>query len=106
MRKILLAAAVAGSALALAACSDAGDTEADETVEAMNADAETATDNAGEEVEATAGGTAASIEAAADAAALSAILSSRTWRATAPSACPRRSSREARSPRSTPSTPG
>ncbi len=68
MRKIILAAAVAGSALALAACSDAGDTEADETVEAMNADAETATDNAGEEVEATAGGTAASIEAAADAA--------------------------------------
>lgn len=71
MRKIILAAAVAGSALGLAACSETAD-QAGETVDAMAADTEAnaeavagAAAEAGEAVEGAAADTA---EAAEDAA--------------------------------------
>ncbi len=44
MRKIILAAAIATAALGLSACSNKTEAEADETVEAMNADAEASAD--------------------------------------------------------------
>jgi hypothetical protein len=69
MRKIILAAAIATSALGLAACSEKTETETGEAVDAMAADAEAATDTAVEGAEAAADATAEGAEAAADAAA-------------------------------------
>lgn len=50
MRKIILAA-VATAALGLSACSNNTEEKADETVEAMNADAEANLDSAGDAIE-------------------------------------------------------
>jgi hypothetical protein len=72
MRKIILAAAIATSALGLAACGNEAETETDETVEAMTTDADAA-DNAGEEIEATVTEGAADVEAAAEGAADNAV---------------------------------
>ncbi len=68
MRKIILAAAIATSALGLAACGDNAETETDETVEAIDEDAATA-DEAGAAIEGTVTEGAAEIEADAEAAA-------------------------------------
>jgi hypothetical protein len=69
MRKIILAAALATSALGLAACSQKAENETSEAVEAMAADAEAATDAAAEGAEAAADASAEGVEAAADKAA-------------------------------------
>lgn len=69
MRKIILAAAIATSALGLAACSETTETEAGEAVDAAATDAAAATDTAVEGAEAAADATAEGAEAAADAAA-------------------------------------
>lgn len=69
MRKIILAAAIATAALGLSACSNNTETEGEETVEAMNADAEANLDSAGESIEDTAvEGTQEIKDAAAEAA--------------------------------------
>lgn len=65
MRKIILAAAVATSALGLAACSNNTEAETDEAVVAMEADAEANADNAGEEIQATTTQSTAEVDAAA-----------------------------------------
>jgi len=65
MRKIILAAAVATAALGLSACSNNTEAEADETVEAMNADAEANLDSAGEAIEGVATQSAEDVSAAA-----------------------------------------
>lgn len=69
MRKIILAAAIATSALGLAACSENAETETDEAVDAIAADA----DQAGEEIETTTEATGENVEAAADKAAAEAV---------------------------------
>ena len=73
MRKIILAAAIAASALGLAACSEATEEKSADAVEAMAADAEANVDNAGEAIEGAADESAANIEAAADNAADEAV---------------------------------
>ncbi len=65
MRKIILAAAVATSALGLAACSNNAERETDEAVEAIEADAEVNADATGEEIETTTTQSAAEVDAAA-----------------------------------------
>ena len=69
MRKIILAAAIATSALGLAACSENAETETEEAVDAMAADA----DEAGDDLEAAADETSDNVEAAADEAANDAV---------------------------------
>jgi hypothetical protein len=64
MRKIVLAAAIAGAALSLSACSESTEDAAGETVDNAMADAEANAEAAGEAVE----GAAADVGAAADAA--------------------------------------
>ena len=69
MRKIVLAAAIAGSALGLAACAETAD-QADETADAMAADAEAnaeaMTDAAGEAADAMAEGAEEAADAMAE----------------------------------------
>jgi hypothetical protein len=69
MRKIILAAAIATSALGLAACSGETATETEEAVDAMAADAEANADAAAEGAEAAVDATAEGAEAAAEGAA-------------------------------------
>ena len=69
MRKIILAAAIATSALGLAACSETAETETDENVNAMTEQA----DAAGEDIENTTEAAATDVEAAADEAADNAV---------------------------------
>jgi hypothetical protein len=69
MRKIILAAAIATSALGLAACSETTESEAGETVDAMVAGAE----EAGEDVANTTEAAVEDVEAAADEAADNAV---------------------------------
>lgn len=69
MRKIILAAAIATSVFGLAACSDNAETETEEAVDAMAADAEANADGTGEAIEGAVTGTAAEVEADAEAAA-------------------------------------
>jgi hypothetical protein len=69
MRKIILAAAIATSALGLAACSQQTETKTEEAVDAMAADAEAATDAAVEGAQDAAAASAEGVEAAADKAA-------------------------------------
>ncbi len=73
MRKIILAAAIATSALALAACSGNTEESADETVDAMATDAAAADDAVSQDVESAATATADDVEAAADEAADAAV---------------------------------
>jgi len=73
MRKIILAAAIAASALSLAACSETTEENADDTAETMAADADANADNAGQAIEGAADESAANIEAAAENAADEAV---------------------------------
>jgi hypothetical protein len=66
MRKIILAAAIATSALGLAACSEKAETETVEATDAMAADAEAAGDAVADSAEGAADATTDGVEAAAD----------------------------------------
>lgn len=72
MRKIILAAAAATAVLGLSACGGSTESETDETVEAMNADAEASADE-GAAIESVATQSAADIQADAKEAADDAV---------------------------------
>ncbi len=66
MRKIVLAAAIAGAALSLAACSESTGDAAEETVDNAMADAEANAEAAGEVVEGAAADAGEAVEDVAD----------------------------------------